>query len=265
MKPFYENKKDSLYCRSSDYRNKPLSYVSHLHYHIELALITEGKTRVTVDSEVYDVEAGDAVIIFPNQIHRFETLEKEKYFLMIVNPDMISELSKQFISHVPTSNVIRGGAIDTDISALAQMICDTYYSDEPYKDTILRGYLLGFFGKLLQKLTINTSNDKVSTALGAILDYCVKNYDRPISLDIVEKELHISKYYISHVMSNRLKMGFNDYINSLRISSACKHLRKNDISITEISGLVGFNTLRTFNRAFVKHMGMTPSEYRAKS
>lgn len=264
MKPFYENKKDDLYCRSSEKRNKSLSYVSHLHYHIELAVLMEGKTRVTIDSEIYDVEAGDIIIIFPNQIHRLETLEKEKYFLMIVNPDMISEFSKQFISHVPTSNIIKGGALDKDVSMLTQMICDTYYSDEPYKDTILRGFLLCFFGKLLQRLTINASNDKVSSSLGTIIDYCVKNYNKPISLDIIEKELHISKYYVSHIMSTRLRMGFNEYVNSLRVSSACKYLKKSDCSVTEICDLVGFNTLRTFNRAFLKHMGMTPSEYRAK-
>ena len=65
-------------------------------------------------------------------------------------------------------------------------------------------------------------------------------------------------------MSNKLHIGFNDYINSLRVSNACKHLLKTDLSITEISEIVGFNTLRTFNRAFVKQMGITPSDYRTK-
>ena len=64
------------------------------------------------------------------------------------------------------------------------------------------------------------------------------------------------------MMSAKLRMGFNDYINSLRVSNACKLLRKTDLSITEISERVGFNTLRTFNRAFSKQMGMTPREYR---
>jgi YesN/AraC family two-component response regulator len=95
-----------------------------------------------------------------------------------------------------------------------------------------------------------------------ILNYCINNSDKPLSLDILEKELHVSKYYISHVINAKLKMGFNEYINSLRVSNACKYLTKTDKSITDISDLVGFNTMRTFNRAFMKQMGMTPSEYR---
>ena len=78
----------------------------------------------------------------------------------------------------------------------------------------------------------------------------------------MERELHISKYYISHLFSHKLNMRFNDYINSLRISDACRYLRHDTRSITEISELVGFSTLRTFNRAFIKQIGVTPSQYR---
>ena len=60
-------------------------------------------------------------------------------------------------------------------------------------------------------------------------------------------------------------MKFNDYINSLRVSAASRYLSGTDKSITEISELVGFGTSRTFNRAFLKQFGKSPSEYRAES
>ncbi len=260
----YENKRDDFYCRDSEFSQKTLGYTSHLHYHIELALVKSGRTQVTVDSAVYDLSEGDIMIIFPNQIHRFDTVEREKYILMIVNPDIISEFTKQFISSIPASNLIGGGALDPELSYLAEKISKSYYGDEQYKDAILRGYLLSFFGKLLQNLELRDIQSKEYNVLGAILNYCINNSDKPLSLDMLEKELHISKYYISHIMSSKLHMGFNDYINSLRVSNACKYLKKTDKSITEISDIVGFNTLRTFNRAFFKQMKMTPSEYRAK-
>ncbi|MBO7296439.1 MAG: helix-turn-helix transcriptional regulator, partial [Clostridia bacterium] len=61
---------------------------------------------------------------------------------------------------------------------------------------------------------------------------------------------------------NKIGTGFNDYINALRVSEACRYLRRTNKSITEISALVGFGTLRTFNRAFIKQVGTSPSEYR---
>ena len=83
------------------------------------------------------------------------------------------------------------------------------------------------------------------------------------ALELLEKELHISKYYVSHVMHEKLNVGFNEYVNSLRVSNACIYLLKTDMSITEISDAVGFNSIRTFNRAFAKQMKVSPSEYRA--
>jgi YesN/AraC family two-component response regulator len=102
------------------------------------------------------------------------------------------------------------------------------------------------------------------SALKNIVDYCSRNYTKEISLETLSKELHISKYYISHLFGSRLNMRFNDYVNSLRVSEACRLLRATTMGITDISAQVGFNTLRTFNRSFVKQMGQSPSEYRRR-
>lgn len=263
MAAFYENKRINIYLRNSNVTKKTLGYTSHLHYHIELALVTSGKTKVTIDDTVYDVESGDVIIVFPNQVHRFDTIERENYILLIVNPDIISELTKTFTACLPESNLIKEGAVG-ELWQLASKISETYYGEESFRDEILHGYLLAFFGRILQKMSLRDIESKESNVLGLILNYCINNYDKPLSLDMLERELHISKYYISHIMSNRLHMGFNDYINSIRVSNACKYLKKTDKSVTEISDLVGFNTMRTFNRAFKKQMGITPSEYRVK-
>ena len=196
MATFYETRHSDLYCRDSVYSKKTLGNTSHLHYHIELAFVKSGKTRVTVDSTVYDVQSGDIIVVFPNQIHRFETLEREKYILLIVNPDIISELIKPFTSSVPVSNLLKGGALDSELAPIIQKISETYYSDTSWKDAILRGYLLAFFGLLLQKLSLKDIQAKESNVLGVILNYCINNADKPLSLEILEKVIHISKYYI---------------------------------------------------------------------
>ena len=265
MKAIYEHRNDDLYCRDSRYTGKTLGYISHLHHHIELGFVKSGHTKVSIDSNGYDVESGDIIVVFPNQIHRFETIERERYILLLVNPDMLPELNKQFTTTLPVSNLIKGAARDKELSELIESISETYFSNEPYKDAILRGYLLAFFGKLLRKTELRDVQSCDYHVLGMILNYCITNSDKNLSLGMLESELHISKYYISHIMSSKLHIGFNDYINSLRVSNACKYLLRTDKSVTEIMEIVGFNTLRTFNRAFFKQTGVTPSAYRLKS
>ena len=239
MKARYENRSDELYCRDSRYTGKTLGYISHLHRHIELGFVKNGRTHVSVDSDEYEVSAGDIIVVFPNQIHRFQTVEHEEYILLLIN-------------------------LDPELLHIIEKISDIYHENAPYKDMILRGYLTAFFGLLMRKMELRDVQSCDYHVLGMILNYCVTNSDKNLTLGFLEKELHVSKYYISHIMSNKLHMGFNDYINSLRVSNACKYLLNSDKSVTEISELVGFNTLRTFNRAFSKQMGMTPSAYRAK-
>lgn len=264
MQAIYENRSDDFYCRDSRHTGKTLGYISHLHRHVELGFVTGGRTRVSIDSTTYEVEAGDVIVVFPNQIHRFETVERERYVLLLVNPDLLPELLKEFTTTLPVSNLIKGGAKEPILCELIERISETYYGKEKYRDMILRGYLLAFFGHLLNHMELRDVQSCDYHVLGMILNYCITNSAKPLSLSILERDLHISKYYISHVMSQKLNIGFNDYVNSLRISAACRFLRKSDRSITEISELVGFNTLRTFNRAFFKQMGVTPSDYRLR-
>lgn len=264
MKVIYEIPKQDIYCRDSRHASNTLGFRSHLHASVEMAVVFEGHTRVTVDSVEYDVQSGDAFVVFPNQVHSFETLQRERYVLLKFNPELLPEFLPLLSGCIPLSNKIPDAASDPVLSRILLSMSDTYYGNESYREEILRGYLLVFFGRLLQKIQLQNIQARDYNVLGMIMNYCVSNYHKDLSLSLLERELHLSKYYISHIMSSKLRVGFNDYINSLRISSACKLLAQTDKSITEICDQVGFNTLRTFNRAFLKEKEMSPSEYRKK-
>ena len=57
-----------------------------------------------------------------------------------------------------------------------------------------------------------------------------------------------------------MKISFTDFINGMRVEHACSLLEQ-DSDITEAAFSSGFSSLRTFNRAFLKAMNMTPREY----
>ncbi len=265
MVAFYENRTDEFHARRTKDGKGHIGCPAHLHYHLELAIFLEGEARAFADTKEYTLHPGDVFLTFPNQVHRYESYTKEGYYLFIVNPDILSELSRVFDGGVPTSAVLPGAANDPEIVELADKLYHIR-EDMPFYETLRRGYLLTLFSKLLPQFTLTSANTGDTHTLKDIVTYCTKNYTKDLSLAELERELHISRYYISHLFSDKLKIGFNSYINSLRISYACRYLRHSDKSVTEISDLVGFGTLRTFNRAFLRQTGKTPSEYRrAKS
>lgn len=264
MQIFYENQSRKIHFRNEGHI---LQCSQHLHYNIEIAFIYSGLTDVNVDNAPTEkAESGDVILVFPNQVHAFSTLSPENHILLLLDPQLFPEHSHLFAEYLPKSNIIKGAAKDRELRELVDSISRLYSEPEqPYRDAALRGYLLAFLSRLFALAKFKKTNSEDMQAIGYVINYCIANYNKNLSLDMLQKELHISKYYISHIVNQKLGMNFNDYVNSIRISNACKYLGDGNMSMLEISSAVGFNTVRTFNRAFVKQMGVSPRAYRSNA
>lgn len=262
--PIFEKKTTDFISIDSKGGKRRLDALLHLHYHVEIVCMLKGKTTAITDSDEYTLTAGDVFVTFPNQVHSYVSEADEDYYLFIINPDLIPEIS--FECGFPKSSVIKGAMENEEIASIARALAALRKDDEhPMRDQLIKGYLLAFFGHIFPLFDFLSPSNVDSRATREIIGYCSAHYCEPLSLDVLQNELHLSKYYISHLFSGKLGVSFNDYINSLRISHACRLLRREDTPITQIAGEVGFSTLRTFNRAFARYKGMTPSEYRRRS
>ncbi len=263
MLAFYENRKNDLTLREISHHRIACS--AHLHHHIEVAVMLDGHAVAFADTEHETLESGDIFIAFPNQIHRYESHADEHYVLLIINPNLMPALAAVFDKKLPRKNVIKGAANDLETLRLLYRLVEINHTDDAFSATEKQGLLLMLFSRLLRLMELTADGGSGDThPLKSIISYCMQNYQSEISLATLEKELHISRYYISHLFSDKLRIHFNDYINSLRISYACHYLRHSNRPVTEIAGMVGFTTSRTFNRAFAKQMQTTPSEYRRR-
>lgn len=89
--------------------------------------------------------------------------------------------------------------------------------------------------------------------------------DPELSLDALAGKLGASKHYVSQVINEHLGGSFFEYVNQLRIREAKRLLaetRRRDLHVIEAAYQVGFNNKVSFNAAFKKATGMTPTEYR---
>ncbi len=239
-----------------------LNIAAHLHHHLELVLFLEGESVAFADAERCELAPGDAFLSFPEQIHRYESKHKEHYYVLIVDPDLMPELSALLKGPYPESALIKGGARDPLVLEAAKALVGMGEPQTAAEKAVQKGLALTVFGRILSLCQFSAARTGGPQAFRAVVEYCTKNYQSELSLSVLERELHVSKYYVSHLFSERMQLSFNDYVNSLRVAHACRYLSSDELPITEICSLVGFSTLRTFNRAFQKQMNMTPSEYR---
>jgi AraC-like DNA-binding protein len=90
--------------------------------------------------------------------------------------------------------------------------------------------------------------------------------DSLINLRSLSRTINEKAHYVSQVLNQDMGTTFYELVNSHRIAEARRQLRENpDRTILEIALAVGFNSKSTFNTAFRKETGTTPSEYRGSA
>lgn len=85
-----------------------------------------------------------------------------------------------------------------------------------------------------------------------------------ISLDDLAKRLNTNRSLLSKIINQKYQNNFNNIINECRIKEVCRLLNQHKYEDYTLEGLaqnVGFNSRSTFNSAFKKFVGVTPSFY----
>lgn len=84
-----------------------------------------------------------------------------------------------------------------------------------------------------------------------------------ISLDRIAEMLGTNRSYVSRVINNYSGMSFYNYIHSRRIEEASQRLSDapENISLKALAFELGYNSISSFYRAFLKETGVPPSRY----
>ena len=86
--------------------------------------------------------------------------------------------------------------------------------------------------------------------------------EEELSLKRLSEALEESENHLSETLSQQLNTNFFNFVNSYRIQHAKQLLKTTQQPISTILYDVGFNSKSTFNTAFKKSVGITPSAFR---
>lgn len=231
----------------------------HLHTHLELICLQEGKSEVTVDNQKFLLEGGDIFLAFPNQIHFYCDVGSARGYMLIFSPEVLPELKEVFSAKVPVNPIVKEEHLSGNIPDMIRRMEEALQTEKTFDGYVAKGQLLSLVGEMLSHLELVDKPGDQDTSK-RILGYCLEHYMEPLTLDYLAKELYLSKYYISHIFRERMNISYKDFINQLRMEHVCDMLKK-EKNITEAAYACGFSSVRTFNRVFLQSVGMTPREY----
>ena len=247
-------------------KTQPLEYLCvdglspkpHLHPEIEMVICKSGSCNVYINGKCYVLTENTAIIAFPHQVHFYDTTATGEFALFIFYPEITPLISDVFSTSVPDHPLIK---LHQEQLLELDRFCSKYDRSRQYSATLLTGYINIIMNGILPSLKLLPISSERSL-VDNIIRFCAKNFTEPISLDMLSRQFNASVSGISHVWSKVMKMSLPQYINWLRVSSACRLLASTDRTIIRIALDVGFTTLRNFNRTFVKIMRVTPTKYR---
>ena len=236
-----------------------LSPQPHIHPHLEMIYLTEGSSLMSLDGREYLVEAGDLFLAFPNQIHFYHDRTRTDGYVLIFAGEIFPDFVELFKSKVAVDPVIRRDRLPEDLGERIGQVSAGLCSQDSFCRVAAKGYMLTILAQILPLMRL-TDTPVSQDSIKSVLMYCMENYTEPLTLDTLARDLHLNKYYISHIFQKRMETGFSEFLNNLRVEHACELLSK-ERSITEVAYASGFSSIRSFNRIFADRMGMTPSQY----
>jgi len=86
--------------------------------------------------------------------------------------------------------------------------------------------------------------------------------DSSLSLCQIATEQKQTESYVSTLFKEQMGITFSDYVEQLRLDEACRLLRETELPIVEIAEQVGYNSDKSFRRAFKRAHGIQPTSFR---
>jgi AraC-like DNA-binding protein len=108
--------------------------------------------------------------------------------------------------------------------------------------------------------------DKILRELEAFMKNKKPFLDAYLSLEVLSDQVQVPSRDLSLVLNNYARQNFFDFVNRYRIEEAKSLLTEKtsqELTILEIMYESGFNSKSSFNTAFKKYTGVTPSAWRA--
>lgn len=105
----------------------------------------------------------------------------------------------------------------------------------------------------------------MNEAVERVVAYLYEQYDQPITLADMADVAILSQYHFARTFREVTGVSPGRFLSAIRLQRAKSLLMTTELTVTDISYMVGYNSLGTFTSRFTKSVGVTPIQYRSFS
>lgn len=101
----------------------------------------------------------------------------------------------------------------------------------------------------------------VSPLIRKVIDTIQLNLDQPINVSTLAKRFELKPSNLANQFKKETQKTISEFTHELRLKEAVYYLKNSNLSISEISRLVGYSDQNYFTRIFKKYYQTSPSQY----
>ena len=237
--------------------------VPHTHGHMELFFIVGGKGQFLIEDRLHPVNVNNLVIINPNVTHTEVSLNAQPLEYIVLGVDGI-ELAAGENSDGRYSILDQFESADIS-SCLRNILREMEQKNTGYED-VCQAYMEILIIRLMRNIdqAVPTASRQGTgnRQCAAVKRYIDLHFKEPLSLEQLAEEAHMNKFYLSHTFKKEYGISPINYMISKRIEESKYLLAETDLSLSQISQLLGFSSLSYFSQVFRKTQSVPPMEYR---
>lgn len=225
----------------------------------ELIIGVSGTVFMEADGLMYEVKAGDILILKPGVRHRGYRLSLPGVSFYWFHFLFAEETGEAAAGRIPPYAACPK---PNRVHILARQLLDAAsggYAIGGAGDYFLTSLLI----ELAEQLQDQSGMPALDPQLPKLLEWTrLHALDPHISVERIAEEMGYNKDYLSRMFKRRFGSGLLSYIHRIRLEAAKEALTGTNLHIKEVAVSVGANDDKQFAKWFKRQAGVTPTEYR---
>ena len=265
----------SLHVEYMESRTKHDMHVLHYHDTYEIYLQTAGERYIFFHGFRQTLRPGDLYLIQPFQMHYSQSLTSDYYARYVMN---VSAKGLQTLLTPTETNLLLAKLVPglyhlspeqyEEMERLFRSLHSCHGKEQFLSEKLQYAHVLQILLNVRQytphktSLPLETGTDPVKPEIIHAINYINSHYMEPLTLDMISREVHISKYYLCRLFREATGTTFLEYLNDIRLSKAHQLLLETNLSIGEIAAKTGFSSGLRLSKVFHSSYHMPPSKFR---
>lgn len=119
-----------------------------------------------------------------------------------------------------------------------------------------------FFTEQFEMIMRSIGSPSSSGVMDDVIHYIEHNYMDNIKLETIAPLFGYNSSYLGKIFTKKVGIGFNVFVDQVRIEHSKQLLTETDLKVYEISEKVGYRNVDYFHTKFKKYVNQSPAEYR---